>query len=180
MLEPASPDEPMHGLFVGVVTNVDDPVKAGRVRVRIPGVVDEGTAWALPSSFGGGAPQRGIHWVPPVGAQVCVMFVQGDVDRPLYFGVQSLQGTFLTGTDGDPKAMAIETEGYVFAIDDRPGSKNLTIQDKQSGVLIQLNGEARSIAIQAVSDISINCSGFVRIDALEVFIQGMQVGLGKL
>ncbi len=180
MLEAYTPDAPLHGLFVGIVTNVDDPAKAGRVRVRIPGVVDEGTAWAIPGSMGGGAPQRGVHWVPPVGAQVCVMFIQGDVDRPMYFGVQSLQGTFLTGTDGDPLAMALETEGYVIAIDDRPESKNLSIQDKASGNVIQLNGVDRSIAIKATSLVSIVSTGFVTIDGLEVFINGTQVGLGKL
>lgn len=179
MLAPDQP-EALHGLFNGIVTHVDDPVKAGRVRIRIPGVVEESTAWAIPMSFGGGGPQRGVHWVPPLGAQVGVMFLMGDADRPVYVGIQSLHGTFLSGTDGDPNTMALETAGYVIAIDDRPGSKNLTIKDKEAGVTIQLNGEARSIAIEAVSDISLRSRGFIRIDALEVFVNGVQAGLGKL
>jgi uncharacterized protein involved in type VI secretion and phage assembly len=173
-------DDKVQGLHIGVVTDTADPVKAGRVRIRIPGLIDEGSAWAIPGSFGGGAPQRGVHWVPPVGAQVAVMFIQGDPDRPMYFGAQALQGQFLTGTDGDPNTMAIETAGYVIAIDDRPESKSLTIQDKASGDTIQLNGRDRSIAVRATAAVTIEATGFVYINALGVFINGMEAGLGKL
>jgi len=174
------PDMPLHGLFTGPVIERDDPEGLGRVRVQIPGIIEQGTNWALPLGFGGGSKKRGSVFVPPVGAEVAVFFRMGDVDQPYYLGGNLGHGEQLTGTEGDPNAQAIETESYVVLIDDRPESRSLTLHDKLSGNSVQMNGVTRSITVQATSTLNLKADGFVYIEGLQVFVNGVAAGFGAL
>lgn len=178
--DPTNPSHPLYGLYTGVVTERDDPEKLGRVCIQIPGLIDEGSAWALPLTFGGGMKERGSVFVPPVGAEVGILFRHGDVDQPYYLGGNLGAGEQLTGTEGDPDARAIETETYVIVIDDRPTSRSLTFMDKVTGNVIQMNGLLGSISIEATTQVEIKSKGFVRIDGLGVFINGVAAGFGKV
>jgi uncharacterized protein involved in type VI secretion and phage assembly len=178
--DPDRPDMPLTALFTGVVVDREDPQKLGRVRVTIPGLIEEGSAWAMPLSFGGWAKKRGAIFVPPVGADVGILFRMGDIDQPFYLGGWPGPGEQLTGTEGEPDAQAIETEHYSILIDDRPESRSLTLLDKESGNQIQLNGVARSVSIKATSVLSIECDGFIYIKGLEVFVNGVAAGFGKV
>lgn len=71
-----------YGLYEGKVVDRDDPDGDGRVRVQIPGLIDERSAWARPK--GGGSKHWGFVRVPPLDADVLVQFVNGDIDRPVY------------------------------------------------------------------------------------------------
>lgn len=70
------------GLYVGRVVKRDDPDMDGRVRIQIPGVLDEPSAWAKP--MGGGSPLWGHVAVPPLGADVYVQFINGRLEQPVY------------------------------------------------------------------------------------------------
>ena len=69
------------GLYAGIIIDRDDPEGLARVRVQIPGIVDE-SAWCLPK--GSGAAQWGHNAVPPLGADVYIQFVNGNIDRTVY------------------------------------------------------------------------------------------------
>lgn len=178
--DPSRPDAPLFGLYTGVVMAREDPEKLGRVRIQIPGLIEEGSAWAFPLGFGGGTKQRGSVFVPPVGAEVGVLFRHGDVDQPYYLGGNLGRGEQLTGTEGEPDAQAIETENYVIVIDDRPESRSLTLMDKVSKNVIQMDGLKRSITIEATTQVNIRSKGFVYIDGLEVFVKGIPAGFGQV
>lgn len=183
MLHPKDPESPFppEGLpLVGHVIDRDDPKRLGRVRVVVPGYINEGSAWALPLGLGGGANQHGTKFVPPIGAQVMLFFNCGDVDQPYYIGANAAASENNTGDDNDPDVRTIETAEYVISIDERPESKSLTLHDKAGGGSIQLNGVSRSISLRAVSQIDIEAEGFVNIRGLNVFVNGVQAGLGKL
>jgi len=70
------------GVYEGYVVDRDDPQQDGRVRVRIPGMIDDRSAWARPR--GGGSKRWGKVAVPPDEADVLVQFINGDIDRPIY------------------------------------------------------------------------------------------------
>jgi phage protein D/phage baseplate assembly protein gpV len=74
------------GLVVGQVTNINDPDKVGRVKVRYPGLspTDE-SAWARLASIGGGK-SRGSVFIPEVGDEVLVGFEAGDPRQPVVLG----------------------------------------------------------------------------------------------
>lgn len=68
----------------------------GRVQVRVPhvygtaneadGISDADLPWAIPFGMPNGATTKvgGMSWVPDKGAQVAVMFLDGDPDQPMY------------------------------------------------------------------------------------------------
>lgn len=183
MLHPLDPDSPFpaHSLpLVGQVMDRDDPKKLGRVRVVVPGYLDEGSSWAKPLGLGGGANQNGTKFVPPVGAKVMLFFNCGDIDQPYYIGANAAETENNTGDDASPDVKSIETEEYVISIDERPESKSLTIHDKAGNGTIQMNGRDRSISIRALAQIDILCEGHINIQGLNTFIQGKQAGIGKL
>jgi uncharacterized protein involved in type VI secretion and phage assembly len=77
-----------YGKYEAVVTNVDDPLKLGRVRAHVPAVfgpqVESG--WALPCAPFGGGKDRGALFVPEVGDSVWFEFAGGEPSRPIWVG----------------------------------------------------------------------------------------------
>lgn len=76
--------KPLFGKFRGIVTDAADPLRRGRVRVRVPAISAVEIGWAEPclplTAEGGG------YVAPPVVAVVWVEFEQGDVSRPILCG----------------------------------------------------------------------------------------------
>ncbi len=77
-----------YGKYEGVVTEVDDPLKLGRLRAKVPAVLGEDTetGWALPCAPFGGGHDRGMLFLPEVGDTVWVEFAAGDLSRPIWAG----------------------------------------------------------------------------------------------
>lgn len=77
-----------YGKYEGVITNVDDPLEIGRVRVKVPAVLGEEveSGWALPCAPYGGGKDRGLFFLPEVGDTVWVEFAAGDPSRPIWVG----------------------------------------------------------------------------------------------
>jgi uncharacterized protein involved in type VI secretion and phage assembly len=77
-----------YGKYEGVVTDVADPKKIGRLRAKVPAVLGEDvdSGWALPCVPAGGGKERGMLFLPQVGDTVWVEFAGGDVSRPIWAG----------------------------------------------------------------------------------------------
>lgn len=74
------------GAVVGVVTNINDPLKAGRVKVNYPLVSGEiESDWARLVAVGAGT-TRGSVWIPEVRDEVLVAFEHGDPRQPIVVG----------------------------------------------------------------------------------------------
>jgi uncharacterized protein involved in type VI secretion and phage assembly len=155
-------------LQVGVVTRNDDPLKLGRVRVRIAGLIEPESDWALPlGGLGAGSLRRGFYDPPDVGAEVAVFFHGGDVDRPYFLasnwgvpnGVRETPGPVggyatpqydtTPGTPPEvtaeeaPRIKAYETAKWVMVFDDRDGHEAFYVENKASGDHIKLLGAPR-------------------------------------
>lgn len=85
------------GLWPGTVVDANDPIRRGRVRVRVDQVYgpadlpagdqkipDERLPWAMPGFSWGGDRGSGDFAVPPVGAGVWVAFWMGCPEYPVY------------------------------------------------------------------------------------------------
>jgi phage protein D len=81
-----SPRRLTEQLVVGIVTNVSDPDKLGRVKLKIPVLGDSlETDWArLALSAAGGS--RGVYVMPTVNDEVIVGFEHGEIERPIVLG----------------------------------------------------------------------------------------------
>jgi len=77
-----------YGKYEGVVTDVGDPKKIGRLRARVPAALGEDveSGWALPCVPAGGGKERGMLFLPQVGDTVWIEFAGGDLSRPIWSG----------------------------------------------------------------------------------------------
>ncbi len=76
-----------YGLYQGVVTNIKDPEKRGRIKVKCPEVLggDTESAWCDPLvsvAYDNG----GDFCIPTKDETVWVQFIAGDVNRPVWLG----------------------------------------------------------------------------------------------
>ena len=76
-----------YGLYQGVVTNINDPEKRGRIKVRCPEVLGGKTesAWCdplVPVAYDNG----GDFCIPTKDELVWLQFIAGDANRPVWLG----------------------------------------------------------------------------------------------
>jgi uncharacterized protein involved in type VI secretion and phage assembly len=172
-------------LYIGHVVDREDPEGLGRVRVRIPGLVEPASAWAFPlGTVGGGSDRRGFFCVPEKGAEVGVLFSQGDVDHPYYLAghwgrpggqVEVPEPVRGLAKSDVPDIRAFETGRFLLVFDDRGGKESLAIKDKTSGDQVEFDGVAMGITIKATSALLLQADGLVSIEAPTVQINGRLV-----
>jgi len=150
-------------LFLGEVTDRDDPLHLGRVRVRVAGLLQPESSWAYPIGMMLGIGQ-GLWAVPDVGSNVCVFCNQGDTQHPYYipgpFGAPTSKSTgkpvhdsqsqntshvslkwrdlelLLDGTKGLEKIKLLTKLGHKIVMDDSPGSPQVLIKTADSHQLL--------------------------------------------
>jgi uncharacterized protein involved in type VI secretion and phage assembly len=145
-----------YGKYRGIVTDVNDPENLGRIRARVPEVLDDvESPWALPCApyAGDGV---GSYTIPPVGAGVWIEFEAGDPARPIWVGCwwgtdqlpENEQGRAAT-----PSLKVIRTEqgvmltlddsGQVITLSDENGRNILKIEVRQG--LITVKGATKAV-----------------------------------
>src|SRR5262245_10849823 len=147
--------ERFYGKYRGLVSDVDDPEKVGRIRAKVPEVLgDLESPWALPCApFAG--PSEGLFVIPPVGAGVWVEFEAGDPSRPIWTGAWWARDDppqDETGTDASPTLKVLRTtKGLLLAFDDDEKTAALSDDEGSNFLKIQVN-EGR-LKIQAASKV---------------------------
>jgi hypothetical protein len=146
-------------VFLGSVVDNDDPLKIGRVRVFVPGLLDPESAWALPMGHMYGV-KCGSFWVPEVGSNVAVFLNQGDIDHPLY-----IPGNFGRPDSGsdvpdhileDKNIATMCWRDLSLTFDGRPGQENIEIKDFDSDSYIKIDRTSGNISINANETIDID------------------------
>lgn len=154
--------QPISGVFVGQVTNNDDPNNLGRVKLQFPWLSDSYELdWARVTQVGAG-PQSGVMFIPEVGDEVLCSCEFGDMRR-LYVlsGLHNGQDTPDLGDeliDGG----AVKRRGIVS----RKGHKLVFFDDdSKSGIaLLSSDGNLRISLNETNGEIHIHCQGKVTID----------------
>ncbi len=186
------------GFYLGTVVDNKDPEKLGRIRLKVPGLVEPSSAWAFPfGTLAGGAKGRGWFDVPDVNADVCVLFYQGDVDRPFYvpghwgFPPSGRETPFDEAGMSATDRLAVrgyETPRYQLVFDERTGKERVVILDKVNGNLVEVsdsNGitikatESRKVVVDAGGDVEVKAGGKVAIGANggDVDVDGSAINL---
>lgn len=178
-----APDGKLYGLYEGSVVDNVDPLRLGRVRLQVPGIIEPASGWVFPiGAPGGGSDAQGYYFVPKIGAEVAVLFVQGDPDEP----------RFLVGAWGAPngtpetptfaralspaeavQVRGVQTDRWELVFDDRPGKESLRIKDLvHDNDVIEIDGAGHGVTISGSAAVVIKSVGVVTIDAVQVFING--------
>ena len=134
-----------YGLYQGVVTNIKDPEKRGRIKVKCPEVLgaDTESAWCdplVPIAYDNG----GDFCLPAKNEMVWLQFIAGDANRPVYLGgwwqeKMTPLGNTYTKLDNTRiisyKDFSIVIHKNEVTISNNKGSNKIKMSD--SGILIE-------------------------------------------
>ncbi len=176
----------VEGVVVGLVTNLNDELNLGRVKVKFPWLIDNKSveiesAWAKISSPMAGQDTKGFYYLPEINDEVLVAFEHGDVNRPYIVGV------LWNSTDKPPlpnnqvvKAGKVVQRiirsrvGHMIVFDDSTDKPSILIVDKtgENSIFIDSTKNAMDIkvkgnlTIDVGGDIAITAKGKVSVDAM--------------
>lgn len=75
------------GIFRGVISDNNDPLKRGRIKAYVPAISEHDLTWAEPCFPFNGSSKPDQYAIPPVGTKVWIEFEQDDPDRPIWVGI---------------------------------------------------------------------------------------------
>ena len=142
------------GKYRGVVSDIDDPLKMGRIRARVPDVLsDEISGWAMPCvPFAGKG--MGFLGLPKVNGGVWIEFEQGDPDYPIWSGTWWPDGDALPEVAKDPpykKTVMVTEQGNQVVLNDSQEDGGITLQiiGGQTSITLKSSGGQESITVKA-------------------------------
>ena len=148
-----------HGAHLGTVTDNADPKGLGRVRAKVPELLDDvATGWCLPSApFAGKG--SGFFAVPPLDSLVFVEWPGGDLTRiPRWTGAAWADGDGIPGAS--PRSVLIVTPGgHRIELSDESGSEQVVITATSgaksvldgAGIVLQHGGQKLAITSSSIS-----------------------------
>lgn len=142
-------DKRYYGVVEGLVVDVKDPDKEGRVKVRMPFFDDETvTEWCRVRQLYAGN-GYGTFFIPEVGDEVLIAFVHGDLRLPVIIG-----GLY-NGKDKPPSHRTDEKDqkvvrtkaGHQITMDDTRGERRVIVETA-GGHTLDLNDKERATTIK--------------------------------
>lgn len=163
----------VNGVLTATVTNTKDPEKLGRIKVQFLGQgTDNETDWIRVAAFSAGS-KKGAFFLPEVGEEVLVAFIQGAIDRPVAIGVlwentdkppeenadgknnvkmlKTRAGHTVTFDDDSSKAkIEIKSSaGHTITLDDASGKEKIEIKDKSGSNKITIDTTKKDITMES-------------------------------
>lgn len=179
------------GLVIGVVTDIDDPDKLGRVKLKFPWLSSDIVSdWARVVMVGGGA-ERGIAFLPEVNDEVLVGFELGDFNHPYVLGglwngqdkPPKAEKTAYLSSSGKVQQRVIRTRtGYEIRFDENSSGAQgyiqiktaagriMTLSDtdkaievKTSSHTVKLDDQGRVLSLETQGDLKLSAQGKIMI-----------------
>ena len=169
--------------MIAVVTNSDDPTKAGRVKLKFPWLADDYESdWARTVAVGAGD-SRGIAFLPEVGDEVLVAFERGDVRSPFVLGAlwstknQPPRNDKLIAGGAVNERVIVSREGHriVFSDDDSNGGISIMSGDDNYAINILVSNQ--KIQIQSTGEIEITATTDLTLKGQSVKISGTSIDI---
>jgi uncharacterized protein involved in type VI secretion and phage assembly len=131
------------GKYRGLIKNVDDPLKIGRVTATVPEIYgEEECPWALPAvPFAGN--KHGLVLIPEVNDGVWIEFEAGDISRPIWTGFWWASDELDDVSKTRARAL-VTTEGHRLVLDDE-GQEIQVLHSK--GAEIKMTGDDITLTI---------------------------------
>ncbi len=169
LVAPAGPPAGEFGVVIAVVTNLSDPDKLGRVKVKFPWLGDNvESAWARVASPSAGS-GYGLAYLPEVNDEVLVAFEHGDIHRPY------ILGSLWNGTDKPPEGDKLvdggkvvqrvikSRSGHLIILDDTDGAEKIIIRDKTGENEIEIASADKTLKIKIGGDVTLEAKGAIAL-----------------
>ncbi|MFT3767548.1 MAG: phage baseplate assembly protein V [Minicystis sp.] len=171
----------LFGVVAGVVSDITDPEKRGRVKVKLPWLLDNKgkehvTSWARVVAPGAGGNGRGLLLPLKLDDEVLVAFAFGNPEQPYVIGGLWNKETDKPPTypfeDGEPnvspdKRLLRSESGHTVVLDDTKDAEKITIADKGGKEMIELDVKNGKLSITADKELSIKVGSDVTLTAKE-------------
>jgi len=165
-------DQRYYGVYEAIVTGNNDPSKEGQAQVRFPWFDEQMTTeWCRVQQFYAGN-DYGAFFVPEVGDEVLVAFIQGDMRFPIILGglyngqdkspsahtsdkdqkmirTKGRHEILLDDTQGDEHVRIKTKAGHEITLNDVSGSEKITIVDSKAKNRFEIDTAANSITVQS-------------------------------
>jgi len=165
-----------NGIVIGIVTDLDDPDRIGRVRVMFPHLGDQASDWARIATPMAGK-DRGVFFRPEKDDEVLVAFEHGEPRRPYVIGalwskVDTPPPDDGNATDNNWRFLKSRS-GHVIRLDETKGAEKIEIVDKDENrkvVIDSANSKIQVICEQGDVEVQAK-SGSVKVEAMTVEIK---------
>lgn len=149
-------NRPLPGVTVGVVTDVKDPTRTGRVKVSFPWLSGEyATDWARVAAPGAGR-ERGVAWLPEVNDEVLVAFDHGDTRAPYVLGglwsgrAAPPLGATLVDASGRTAVRALRSRtGQRLVLSDETGRSGVVLASGDDAMTVSLDGATTTLTLDS-------------------------------
>jgi uncharacterized protein involved in type VI secretion and phage assembly len=181
----------VQGVVVAMVTNVEDPDKTGKVKIKFPWMpknqgAEQESFWARIATPSAGA-ERGFYYLPEVNDEVLVAFEHGDINYPfivggLWSGVDKPppgEGEIYSGGKVNQRIIKSRT-GHLIILDDSQGKEKIVVKDKSGNNSIIIDSANKTMSFKCEGDIKIEAGGLLTITSTKDFsIEGKAKGTVK-
>jgi uncharacterized protein involved in type VI secretion and phage assembly len=165
-----------NSIVIGLVTDLNDPERLGRVRVKYPCLNDQKSCWARLVSLMAG-PDRGTFFRPELDDEVLVAFERGDPRRPYILGALWSKVDTPPTDDGQPTQnnwrFIKSRSGHIVKLDDTQGKEKVEIIDKDGARKVIVDSSAKKIQVICdTGDVEISAkAGTVKIEAMTIEVK---------
>ncbi len=193
-------DKRFFGVYEAIVTAVEDPSDEGRVQVKFPWFDDDmATEWSrVRQPYAGNG--YGAFFIPEIGDEVLVGFIQGDMRFPVVLGgLYNGKDKPPSKRKSDQDQKMIRTKGeHEILLDDSKGKQRVRIKTKEGHMLdlddhgkkatlktsggpkVEIDDAAKKITIDTNGkSITIDGnSGNITLSGMTIVLSGTSVKLG--
>jgi uncharacterized protein involved in type VI secretion and phage assembly len=155
-------DQRLHGLVIGLVSDVDDPDGIGRVRIKLPWYASGYDEWARVSQMYAGS-GYGSTWIPEVDTEVLVAFAHGDMRWPY------VVGCLHSDVDLPPETRTSSSDIKTLRT---PAGSELTFNETDGTIDLKTPGGASIRLEEQAGAITLKSAKKIDLDAPEITISG--------
>lgn len=130
------------GLAIGLVIDVNDPLKQGRVKLRFPWLDDEMESDWVPVAAPFAGDDRGVYFMPELEDEMVVGFIHGDFNHPVVLGAMWNGQAAPPSTDPRQRMIRSKNGHTIRFVDSTPTAGDmgaLIVEDAHGNVIVMCN-----------------------------------------
>ncbi|MBM0744167.1 phage tail protein [Phormidium sp. CLA17] len=178
LLTPVETNDRIYGVTIAIVTNIQDPQKLGRMKIKLPllSMTDESDWVRMLTPLAGN--EQGLYCLPQVDDEVLVAFEQGDPQRPYVLGAL-WSASAIPPTAEVTQRQLVSRSGHAIVLDDTKDSEQVEIRDRTGKNRIVITSKNNSLTIETEGEITIKAKGKLTLSGkgVEIDAQGSEVNV---